>query len=255
MIIDAHIHFDQYTKEQQQSILNEMNEQSITHLIAVSTDLHSCQDIFTLAESDSRILPAFGFHPEQTVMDETAEAELFHWIKKHQASMVAVGEVGLPYYLNKEKDLEYGPYINLLENFIILAAKLDKPIVLHAVHEDAKLACDLLEKHQVTAAHFHWFKGDAETVQRMIGNGYYISITPDILYEEEIIQLTKRYPLEQLMVETDGPWPFEGPFTGQTTHPKMIKATIQKIAEIKQITAEETEKTLFENTKRFYRIK
>ena len=44
------------------------------------------------------------------------------------------------------------------------------------------------------------------------------------------------YPLEQMMVETDGPWPFEGPFTGKMTHPHMMWHSISMIAEIKRST-------------------
>ena len=254
MIIDAHIHFDQYIKEQQELILNEMAPNEVSHLISVSTDLESCKANLTLSKMDHRILPAFGFHPEQPSPNEAAQAQLFEWIKVNKDSMIAIGEVGLPYYLNKEKGVDYSPYIDLLEKFIALTAKLNKPIVLHAVYEDAKIACDLLEKYQVKAAHFHWFKGDAQTVDRMIANGYFISITPDVLYEEEIQQLVHQYPLGQLMVETDGPWPFEGPFIGQMTHPKMIKATIQEIANLKQQPIEEIAAVLYENTKRFYSI-
>ncbi|MGG0656506.1 TatD family hydrolase [Rummeliibacillus pycnus] len=254
MIIDAHIHFDQYNKEQQELILKEMHPNEVSHLISVSTDLESCEANLALSKMDHRILPAFGFHPEQPVPNEAAQAQLFEWIKVNKDCMIAIGEVGLPYYLNKEKGVDYSPYIDLLEKFIALTAKLNKPIVLHAVYEDAKIACDLLEKYQVKAAHFHWFKGDAQTVDRMISNGYFISITPDVLYEEEIQQLVHQYPLGQLMVETDGPWPFEGPFTGQMTHPKMIKATIEKIANLKQQPIEKIAAVLYANTKRFYSI-
>ncbi|WP_146550130.1 TatD family hydrolase [Rummeliibacillus suwonensis] len=252
MIIDAHIHFDQYTKEQQQLILNDMLPNKITHLITVSTDLQSCIANLALSQQDDRILPAFGFHPEQLLPDQAAQTKLFDWIRENNEHMVAIGEVGLPYYSNKEKTVCYEPYLELLEKFVVLAAELDKPIVLHAVYEDADQAIELLEKHQLTAAHFHWFKGNPQTVDRMIANGYYISVTPDLLYEEEIQQLVQRYPLEQIMVETDGPWPFEGPFNGQMTHPKMIKATIEKIAEIKQRSVGEVADMLYKNTCRFY---
>ena len=135
---------------------------------------------------------------------------------------------------------------------IALSVELDKPIVLHAVYEDAEIVCDLLEQYGVKNAHFHWFKGDERIVRRMMNNGYFISITPDVLYEEEIQQLVLQYPLEQIMIETDGPWPFEGPFSGQMTHPRMMRESIKKIAEIKQISINEVEDTLYENTKKFY---
>jgi TatD DNase family protein len=126
--------------------------------------------------------------------------------------------------------------------------------VLHTVYEDAKLACDVLEKHGHTKAHFHWFKGPEETIKRMIANGYYISITPDVIYESEIQQLVERYPLERMMVETDGPWPFEGPFAGQMTHPSMMTASIEKIAEIKQLPEASVHQILTDNTKQFYNL-
>lgn len=254
MIIDAHIHFDQYTKEQQALVLKEMYQNEVSHLIAVSTDLPSCKANLALSKDDNRILSAFGFHPEQSLPNNMEETQLFQWMKENNESMVAIGEVGLPYYLNKENSIHYQPYIDLLEKFIILAAELKKPIVLHAVYEDAKIACDLLEKHRVSAAHFHWFKGDIQTVDRMIANGYFISITPDVLYEEEIQSLVQQYPLEQMMVETDGPWPFEGPFVGQMTTPKMIQASIEKIAKLKQQPIDQVTTVLHENTKRFYQI-
>ena len=100
------------------------------------------------------------------------------------------------------------------------------------MYEDADIACELLEKHQFTRAHFHWFKGSRQTIRRMADNGYYVSFTPDILYETEIRELARQYPAEQVMAETDGPWPFEGPFHGQMTHPAMTREVIQAWSEI-----------------------
>ncbi|MBK3494785.1 TatD family hydrolase [Viridibacillus sp. YIM B01967] len=254
MMIDAHIHFDQYAESQREIILKEMSLFNISHLISVSTSLASCKENLTLAKKDKRILPAFGFHPEQVLIDEKDQIHLFEWIRENRDHMVAIGEVGLPYYRNKEKGLQYQPYIDLLEQFISLATEIDKPIVLHAVYEDAEIVCDLLEKYKVTSAHFHWFKGDKHVVKRMISNGYFISITPDVLYEKEIQQLVHQYPLEQMMIETDGPWPFEGNFFGEMTHPKMMRTSFEKIAAIKQLSFEAVSETLYENTKKFFRV-
>lgn len=136
----------------------------------------------------------------------------------------------------------------------MLAKKWEKPIVLHAVYDDAPIVCDLLEKHDITKAHFHWFKGGQKTVKRMISNGYFISVTPEILYKEKIQQLAKSYPLEQIMVETDGPWPFDGPFTGQKTHPNMIKYSISTLAKIKKQSEKEVSEQIYKNTRVFYRL-
>ena len=254
-IIDAHIHLDNYSEIEQQRIIDEMNQYEIESLITVSSDLQSAKSNLQLHRAHEQIKPAFGFHPEQPLLDKKEMEALCAFICLYQQEMIAIGEVGLPYYTRKENpDLQMEPYINVLDQFMMLAKQLNKPIVLHAIYEDAAIACDLLEKNKIERAHFHWFKGDMQTVERMIQCGYFISITPDVVYEEEIQQLVERYPLAQLMVETDGPWPFTGPFEGQITHPKMIHQVIETIATIKKLATSDVYEQVLENTKNFYGI-
>lgn len=254
-IVDAHIHLDQYTNIDIQLMLE--NSDSIEALLSVSFDLDSCKRNLALSRKYQQVKPAFGFHPEQSLPTENELVELCEWLSQHQTEMIAVGEVGLPYYLRKEQKVssfQYSQYIELLGTFMTMAKKWDKPIVLHAVYEDAPIVCDLLEKHSVKKAHFHWFKGDEKTITRMIDNGYYISVTPEIVYKEKIQKLVHSYPLEQIMIETDGPWPFEGPFLGKMTHPDMMKKSIAMIAKIKTLSETEISERVLENTKKFYRI-
>lgn len=254
-IIDAHIHLDKYHVGDRQIILRELDTYRIEALIAVSRDLTSAKVNLALSKKDKRIKTAFGWHPEQELPTGNELADIRSFIAQYQDAMVAVGEVGLPYYLRrKQPEIPSEPYVEILESFIEMAVQLDKPIVLHAVYEDAPIICNMLEKYNINKAHFHWFKGDKNTIERMKQNGYFISVTPDILYEAEIRQLVRDYPLKQTMVETDGPWPFKGPFAKKLTHPKMMHQTIREIAEIKQMDIIEVYHVLFENTKRFYNV-
>lgn len=254
-LIDAHIHLDHYDDDEIIKIMEDSNK--IEAMISVSFNLESCKRNLLLSRSNQNVYPAFGFHPEQPIPNLKEISELIGWMNSHLDQMIAVGEVGLPYYLRKERKIakeQIGHYIHLLELFIYYAKEWGKPIVLHAVYEDAPIVCDLLEKHCIQKAHFHWFKGDLKTINRMIQNGYFISVTPDVVYEEEIQHLVRIYPLEQLMVETDGPWPFEGPFNGKMTHPKMICESINMIARLKNLSVDFVEDQLLKNTKNFYQI-
>ncbi|MCM3570832.1 TatD family hydrolase [Neobacillus mesonae] len=253
-LIDAHIHLDQYKEKEIELILEDSDVEA---LLTVSTDLESCKRNFQLANKYPKVKPAFGFHPEQLLPTEKEIHKLIDWMILHKEDMAAVGEVGLPYYLRQEQKvsrLEYEQYIELLEAFIQLAKKWDKPIALHAVYDDAPIVCGLLEKHSVRKAHFHWFKGDYKTIMRMIENGYFISVTPEIVYKDKIQKLVQTYPLEQIMVETDGPWPFEGPFSEKMTHPIMMNESISCIAKIKNLSQKEAAERIFENTRSFYNL-
>jgi len=254
-MIDSHIHLDQYSDREIELIVKESHD--IEALLSVSTNLESCKRNLELTKISQKIKAAFGFHPEQNLPTDEELDELIQWMHQYCSEMIAVGEVGLPYYVKTEQKLtsfQYNQYIKLLEKFIKLAKEWEKPIVLHAVYEDAPIVCELLEKYFVTKAHFHWFKGDHKTVERLIQNRYHISVTPEIIYKEKIQKLVQSYPLELLMVETDGPWPFEGPFAGKRTHPNMLESIIRMVAEIKNKSKAEVSERILENTKIFYGI-
>ncbi|MFQ3544093.1 TatD family hydrolase [Halobacillus rhizosphaerae] len=252
-VIDAHIHLEMYSDQEQKKLLKDMKSGSIQALIAVSNHLKSAYDTLDLARENERIKPAVGFHPEQLLPSEEEIEELLSLSERFKLFITAIGEVGLPYYLKKEDpQLAMEPYVTLLKRFIHQAAKLNKPVILHAIYDQADLVCDLLEQESIAKAHFHWFKGKQSTMKRMINNRYFISITPDCLYEREIQNIIDFYPIELMMVETDGPWPFNGPFTDQLTHPAMIHSSINQISKIKQLPLERTYSILFNNTCRFY---
>ncbi|WP_339317175.1 TatD family hydrolase [Paenibacillus sp. FSL R10-2734] len=260
-MIDAHIHLEQYESEAVEQMVSMLPSIGIEALIAVSMNLDSCVRTQKLAATyPEMVRPAYGFHPEQPLPQEAELSTLLEWIEgQAQEDFIAVGEIGLPYYsraeaLERGEAFDMEPYIQLLDQLLELAARLDKPVVLHAVYEDALIACDLLEKHNIQRAHFHWFKGPEEAIARMINNGYYISFTPDILYEPEIQELARRYPPELVMAETDGPWPFEGPFADKVTHPSMIREVAAAWGAIHGCTSSQAEEILTANTKRFYSL-
>lgn len=251
-MIDTHIHLDKYKDEEISEIVTEVEE-----LISVSMNLNSCKRNSSLSKLHPAIRPAFGLHPEQALPSDEMVAELLSWIKTTKDEAVAIGEIGLPFYLRKKNKLtqSYEQYIEVFETFIKLAVELDKPVVLHAVYDDAHIVCDLLEKHTVKKAHFHWFKGDKKAVERLKANRFNVSVTPDLLYEEETKKLVEIYPLDLMMVETDGPWPFQGPFIGKKTRPAMMHQTIAEISNIKGMKLREVYEQLFINSNQFYIVK
>lgn len=257
-LIDAHIHLDLYDEVTRERLLQELPNLGVQAVIAVSMHLASSQVNLALAERHPGLaFPAFGFHPEQPIPSNEEINRLLGWIRGHAGNMIAVGEIGLPYYARKEAEeqgvpFELEPYVSLLDKLFALARELDKPVALHAVYEDADLVCDMLERHGISRAHFHWFKGSSSTIRRMAERGYYVSFTPDLLYESEIQDLARRYPSDRVMTETDGPWPFEGPFTGQITHPAMTAEVATAWAHIQGLSPEVAATVLYRNARSFY---
>lgn len=259
-LIDTHIHLEQYAADELQSMLEQSFSGGLTGAVAVSMDLDSAKRTRELARAHpGRIMPAYGWHPEQELPDEAEMQALLTWIReRHEAGEAfAIGEVGLPYYMRTEAEaagrkFDDAGHLRILREFVSLAADTGRVIILHAVYEDAAKALELLREFGVARAHFHWYKGD-EAVTRMLADaGFYISLTPDVLYEEEIRPLAVSYPLERLMTETDGPWPFEGPFAGQATHPLMMRESVGEIARLRGMDEREAAFALAANARRLY---
>ncbi len=252
-IIDAHIHLDQYSND---DIIRFSREDTLLAAISVSTDLHSCITIRKLSQTFDFVKAAYGYHPEQPIPSDTYLSNLLTWINANNDSMTAVGEVGLPHYIRKKNPSSFPlePYIEILEQFILLAKKLQKPLILHSIYDEADIAIHLLEKHSFANAHFHWFKGSQKTINQMITNGYYISLTPDLLYKEKTRQLAKHYPIDYIMVETDGPWPLEGPYLHQKSVPTLIHDTIRTLSVLKKKKVTAMYNQLLATTKNFYSI-
>lgn len=258
MPFDAHIHLDQYEAGERERLLDAAFQAGIDGIVAVSMDMSSCLENRRLAmRYPGRIMPAYGYHPEQPPLPEDELEKLCRWIWTHRDEPFAIGEVGLPYYLRKKAEdrgepFDLAPYMRQLERFVRLARDLNRPLVLHAVYEDADAALDLLERYGIRKAHFHWFKGSAQTVARMAAGGYFVSFTPDVRYERDIRELAKSYPLELTMAETDGPWPFAGPYAGRRTEPVMVLDVIREIASLRGMDEAHVRRCLDDNTKRFY---
>ncbi|TCS95903.1 TatD family hydrolase [Hazenella coriacea] len=253
LIFDSHIHLEKYTDEEIQQFCE---HPQIVGMTAVSMDLSSSQRTLQWKRAyPSKVIAACGFHPEQSPTDVSA---LIQWIRNHENEIDAIGEIGLPTYLKRisrqqGNDFSDKEHFQILVSFLELAKELHKPVILHAVHEEATVVCDLLEEIDIQQAHFHWFKSDHATCRRMADAGYMISVTPDIYYHPITAKIATWYPIEQLMVETDGPWPFEGPFAGQFTQPLMIEKLLIHLAQLRGDPLEKLSSQVVENALRFYR--
>lgn len=82
----------------------------------------------------------------------------------------------------------------------------------------------------------------------------YVSFTPDLLYNQETREIASYYPLDLILIETDGPWEFEGCFQGQRTMPWMMERTIHELAQIRQIQVDELTNQIFQNSIRCYPV-
>jgi TatD DNase family protein len=106
-----------------------------------------------------------------------------------------------------------------LDRLLDLAMRWNLPVALHAPHGAAADALEALKDHGIEHAVFHWHKAPAAVTRAIVDAGYLVSVTPDVVSRDRDRDLVTGVPLESLLVESDGPWPYGGEFEGLESGP------------------------------------
>lgn len=249
MLIDAHTHLDAnwFRNDIPKVIANAKNNQ--IEAIITSSIAPDIQRVKNIVERYPKyVYWALGLHPPG-ISNQTVQATM-KLIEKHASDIVAIGEVGLDYYWVKEEKKRKDQKAALIQ-FIELAKKLEKPIVIHA--RDAQSdTIQILEDHNAIIVLMHCFSGTENEAKRVIQNRWFISIPTSVVNRNVHQMMAKVVPLEQMVLETDAP--FLSPFRKTRNEPANIKISAEKIAEIKGISFEKVAEITTKNAKKFYSL-
>src|SRR3989344_3994598 len=129
--------------------------------------------------------------------------------------------------------------------------KINKPLIIHCrdAHDDLlkilKANNSKLKIKQAGVMHF--FTGNYEQAKQYIDLGFYISFSGVITFASEYEELVRKLPLDKILIETDAPYATPVPYRGQRNEPSYVIETAKKIAEIKNISLDETARQTTEN--------
>ncbi|NEU32617.1 TatD family hydrolase [bacterium LRH843] len=254
-MIDAHIHLSQYDRDTLYEQINTWQEAGVKQVIAVSNDLQSSYKTLELQQTFPHfVLACVGFHPEYPLPCEQEVEEWKRLVNLERERITAIGEIGLPHYNLASLPQTLEQSIDFLGDLLHVASAHNLPVALHAVHDKAEIVYSLLQKASIKHAHFHWLKAPEHTLNQIIEADYFVSVTPEVCYRLRDQKLAKKVPLTQLLIETDGPWPFEGIFKNKQTTPLFLAKMLQQLAKIKRTTPQDVQKQTFINTKHCYKL-
>ncbi|MDQ3098926.1 MAG: TatD family hydrolase [bacterium] len=102
----------------------------------------------------------------------------------------------------------------------------------------------------------HCVSGPIEYVQACIDMGFMVSFAGNITYKNatHIQDLARDTPLDQIVLETDGPFLAPLPYRGKRNESSYIVETAKKIAEIKNIPLDEVVRITTENSQRLFSL-
>ncbi len=251
--VDTHIHLaDEAYKGKVDEILREAWEVGVLTVIANSEDFESCIQTLRLAEEYSwRVLPALGIHP--WVAPEVGENEaerVVQLILDNRGRLAAVGEVGLDSGYTRGDREAWERQLKIFRVMLEAAEQAKLPVIVHSRRSVGEVFAEL-EAYDLRKVVFHWFSGSLGQLKQILERGYAITVGPSICYSKHVRRLVAETPLEALMAETDGPVKFKGLFEDGAT-PSAIPLVVEKIAEVKGLSLEETAAEIFSTCKKFF---
>lgn len=106
MIFETHAHYDdeRFTEDRDQ-LLSAMPEKGIKRIINVGASIETTKTTLALAEQYDFVYAAVGVHPSDI---SGLNEETFAWLSAQtkREKTVAVGEIGLDYYWDKEEEVQ-----------------------------------------------------------------------------------------------------------------------------------------------------
>ncbi len=237
MFFDTHAHYDSASFDaDRKEILQNLPAKGVQLVLDPGCDGASNAICLALAREYDYIYAAVGWHPEEwESWHEGALAEIEEMAR--EPKVVAIGEIGLDYYWDKEhKELQK----EMLHRQLALAQRLDLPVIIHdrEAHEDCVNAVSC---YPGLRGVFHCFSGSAEMAKILLKDGWYLGFDGPVTYKNnrkaaEVLAVT---PLSRILLETDSPYLTPHPHRGKRNDSSMIPYIAEKIAEIKGVSTDE----------------
>lgn len=249
MIIDTHCHIYNSEMENAEEIIKEAAKMDI-HMILNGTDPSSNMEVLDLSGKYDNVHAALGYlysfaddvtDEDISLLDEQLENE----------NVIAVGEIGLDYYLTKDnKDKQ----IELFEKMLNLAEKHGLPVIVHS-RKSMQDTFDILKMHDVVGS-MHCYLGSAEMARQFIRLGFYIGIAGPITHSnnKKTRRMAKEVDINHILVETDSPYLAPEEKRGQKNTSLNIKYIIGKLAQELDMKESEVIEITTQNAKRLFEL-
>ena len=284
MIIDSHAHYTskayaqnfRYLSRNEEGyvlsegsldqLFHELLEANIPYTIEPGVSMESCERVLTFcADHPDSVFPAIGIHPTRSIYEKWSDRKKLDAFAK-APGVIAIGEIGLDYHYKREEQHRLKQHIWFLYQ-LDLAWKRKKPVILHVrdAHEDALRILRMHPARKLGGV-IHCFYGSRKIAEQYLKLGYHIGIGGSLLQLEErahdLLEAVPHIPMDRILLETDAPYIL--PYCKDVIQPKLLRrarntslilpAVIEKIAQLKGISADVVEQVTSDNAIRLFHL-
>ena len=229
--IDTHVHL--YAQNYQQDlaqVIEQAKQKGVTKFYLPNIDETSLVDLLKVSEKyPDCCLPMWGLHP--CSVDENYQKKItFLEEKLPLTNWVAIGEIGIDLY-HETQFLEQQKKVLIQQLF--WAKKLDLPVVFH-VRKGLDEVLEILQTFLPFRFRgiFHCFGGSLEEAQKILKMGdFKLGIGGVVTFKNaHLAKIIPQIGIDNIVLETDGPYLAPDPFRGQRNEPQYIPIIAEKIA-------------------------
>jgi TatD DNase family protein len=256
-LIDSHAHIDfpQFA-EDRDAMLERARAAGVTTLLAIGTGSgpEKLDAALPFAEQHDWIYATVGVHPHEAKEVTPEHLDLLAKLAQHE-KVIAWGEIGLDYfYDHSPREVQE----NVFREQMALAANAKLPVIIHC--RDAWTDClNLLEEHWRTTGLggiLHCFTSTLEDARRGIEMGFLISFAGNSTYPkaQNLRDVAKELPLEEILIETDSPYLAPQPYRGKRNEPAYVVEVARTLASVRNLSPDEVAAATSENFRRLFRL-
>jgi TatD DNase family protein len=254
-LIDSHAHIDfpQFADDRD-AMLARACAAGITTLLAIGSGPgpEKLDAAIPFAEQHDWIYATVGTHPHEAKDLTPAHLERLAQLVKHPR-VIAYGEIGLDYfYDHSPRDVQQQVFREQME----LAAEAKLPIIIHC--RDAWADClDMIEQNwrpTGLGGILHCFTSTLEDAKRGLDMGFMISFAGNSTYPkaQNLRDVAKALPLENLLIETDAPFLAPQGYRGKRNEPAYVGEVAKAIGSVRNLAAEDVALATAGNFRRFF---
>lgn len=255
MLIDSHAHLTDECYDNVSDIIDNFNNNNLSHTFTIGCDLKSSQQCVELAQQHKEVYAIIGVHPSDILTLDNNTLKELKQLAKHD-KVLAIGEIGLDYhYTTDYKQQQIDGLIAQLK----LAYELQLPVMFH-VRDSLQDMFSLLRQHKHLLAYggvFHCFSYDLEAYKTITEEfGFYVSLGGSLTFKnnKQLQEVVKHMDLNYIILETDSPYLTPVPHRGKfPNEPKHVNHVAQKLAELKNISLTTVENTTNNNIQTLFK--
>ena len=254
MIFETHAHYDdERFAEDRDTLLASLPERGIGRIINVGSTLVSTKETLAIAQNYPYVYAAVGVHPSEI---GDLNEETFAWLKEQtrQEKTVAVGEIGLDYYWDKEPEVQKAQHY-WFKRQMELAREETLPVIIHSrdAAEDTMRLMQEIHAEEIPGV-IHCYSYSKEMALEFVKMGYRIGVGGVVTFKNarKLKETVEAVPMEAILLETDCPYMAPEPHRGTRNDSSNIPYVVNTIAQIKGISTDEVEQITWENAMRLF---